>query len=100
MWSRSVDLGETTVSNKPMNRTRIQTVQEQWAWEQQIATRLGMALFSLEQLHQAISHSVTVYPVRARTMRAVVLGLSGEHGPHVWQMSARRDWNSNQTASG
>ena len=92
--SRSVDRQETLVAIKPTNLGLIRTAQTQWAWEHRIATSLGLALVTVEQLRQSVESSSTNFAVKARTMRALVLGLSGEAGRHVWQGAARRDWNS------
>jgi vitamin B12 transporter len=93
-WSHSVDKGETTIANKPTSLSMIRTRQAQWTWENQIATSWGTGLVALEQLRQAVTTSRGELPVQSRTIHALVLGLAGERGRHVWQMSARNDWNS------
>lgn len=89
-WADSTDRNDTYASTF----SHIETTQRQWIWDHQVATPLGMGLLSFELLKQSVESTGANMAVTSRTMRAVVLGLSGEAGPHVWQTSARKDWNT------
>jgi len=50
-------------------------------------------LAGLESVRQSVDSS-TAYAVTERTIRSLLLGLTGESGPHHWQANLRRDDNS------
>lgn len=69
------------------------TQQDQWTWQNNIDTPLGLLLAGLEHREQKVSGS-TAYSVTQRTIEGVFAGLSGNQGNHSWQVNARRDRNS------
>lgn len=87
------DSSNTTVAQLASRLGRFATTQRQLSWENQVALPLGSALVALDHVEQSVV-STTRYPVRHRTLNGLVLGWSGELGPHVWQLSARHDHNS------
>lgn len=93
-WSRSLDKRDTSVANKASNKGEIETVQTQWTWDHQIASPIGSFLLATEQIDEAADSSSTAFPVKSRSVYALVAGLSGERGGHIWQASTRRDRNS------
>ncbi len=74
------------------------TQQDQWTWQNNIDTPLGVLLAGLEHREQRVSGS-TAYSVTQRTIEGVFAGLSGNQGNHSWQVNARRDSNSQFGAS-
>lgn len=92
--SHTLDVSDTTVANKSSYLGRIATAQQQLIWENQIGTPLGTALVAVESLRQSIENSTKQFPVTQRRIDGLVLGLSGHRGAHDWQLSARRDRNS------
>ena len=69
------------------------TQQDQWTWQNDIDTPLGLLLAGLEHREQKISGS-TAYTVTQRTIEGVFAGLNGSQGDHSWQLNARHDRNS------
>ncbi|GAB3766873.1 TonB-dependent vitamin B12 receptor [Ramlibacter monticola] len=69
------------------------TAQTEWVWQNDIGTPLGVVLAGLEHRVQRVSGSVD-YTVKQRTINAVFAGISGDSGPHSWQVNLRRDDNS------
>jgi vitamin B12 transporter len=92
--SQSQDVSDGQMAYQSYNLGRYATKQTQVTWENQVATPLGMALVALEHLKQDVGSSTQDYTVSARTINALVLGLSGTSGAHDWQLSARQDNNS------
>jgi vitamin B12 transporter len=70
-----------------------QTTQNQYLWQNDIATPVGIVIAGLERLEQKV-HSDTRYTVGSRHIDSVFVGLNGESGPHGWQINARHDRNS------
>lgn len=91
--ARSYDSSNVLVAKSAANLGRIATTQRQVSWDNTLEVPLGTALVALDHLEQGVQ-STTKYPVRNRTIDALVLGWSGERGPHTWQLSARQDHNS------
>jgi len=87
------DSSNTTVAQLASRLGRFATTQRQLSWENQVALPLGSALVALDHVEQSVV-STTRYPVRHRTLNGLVLGWSGESGPHAWQLSTRHDHNS------
>ncbi len=77
------------------------TTQQQYSWQNQIVTPIGIALVGAEHLAQSIN-STTAYDLSSRAIDAVFVGLNGEQGKHTWQANLRRDSNSQfgQSTSG
>lgn len=91
--ARSHDSSNTYVARLASSLGRFATTQRQVSWDNTLAMPLGTALVALDHVEQGVQ-ATTKYPVRNRTMDALVLGWSGEQGPHAWQLSARHDHNS------
>ena len=73
--------------------TRFNTQQDQWTWQNDIATPLGKVLVGYERLTQKVD-STTTFAVKERSVGSWFAGLNGVAGPHSWQLNARRDSNS------
>jgi vitamin B12 transporter len=95
--ARSRDVSDTlaSASVSPWNPLGpISSDQEQLSWENTVATPLGSLLVLGEHLRQNVSRPVQAYEVSQRTVKSGALGLNGEAGAHTWQLSWRRDANS------
>jgi vitamin B12 transporter len=68
-------------------------VQDQWTWQNEVDTPVGVVLAGVENLTQRVSGS-TAYTVSSRSTDSAFVGLNGSHGPHNWQLNARHDDNS------
>lgn len=89
--SQSVDSSNTKIgATLPSN---FKTTQDQFFWQNDVDTPLGVLLAGVERLEQKVAGS-TAYTVRQRTIHSLFVGLNGESGPHSWQVNARRDRNS------
>lgn len=73
--------------------TRFDTRQQQWSWTHEVATGAGRVLGGLERLVQEVD-STSAYAVTRRETGSAFLGLTGEAGPHSWQVNARHDDDS------
>lgn len=73
--------------------SKFQTRTQQWLWQNDVATPLGSLLAGLESVRQSVDSS-TAYAVTERSIRSLLLGLTGESGRHHWQANLRRDDNS------
>ncbi len=96
-WQTELRYGQgTDTSNAIMAATLptdFKTQQDQWTWQNNIDTPVGVVLAGLEHRTQKVSGS-TAYTVRERTINAVFVGLNGSQGNHSWQANLRRDQNS------
>lgn len=92
--ANSEDISNTTEAVNDWNLGSFRTRQAQIAWENHLGSPVGEWLIALERTRQAVDSTTVTYDVQQRWLNAVVLGLSGDAGPHVWQVSARRDENS------
>ncbi|MFN7694923.1 MAG: TonB-dependent receptor domain-containing protein [Burkholderiales bacterium] len=93
--SRSEDDADTRAtasSFTPLGLTR--TVEDRLAWENSIDTPVGTVLGLVERTEQTVRRPGTAYSVSERRLQAAALGLTGQAGPHSWQLNARRDSNS------
>lgn len=88
--STSADKSESIVSAFP---GRFNTRQNELAWQNTVATPLGLALLGLERRDQKID-STTAYAVTERTITSGFVGLNGSAAGHSWQANLRRDQNS------
>jgi len=100
-WKSKLSLARSTDSYDALSVTQsynetgeIATVQRQLGLENTVDTPLGVLLVLGEQLHQNVDKPGDSYTVRERRINALGLGLSGEAGQHLWQLSARADSNS------
>jgi vitamin B12 transporter len=69
------------------------TRQDQWTWQNDVDTPLGVALLGAEQLQQKVD-ATTAYTVTRRTVASAFAGLNGSAGVHSWQVNLRQDNNS------
>jgi vitamin B12 transporter len=69
------------------------TTQQQWGVEQEWQTAWGSLLLGLESLRESVA-GTQAYAVNSRHTRAGFAGLTGGSGQHLWQLSLRRDRNS------
>ncbi|MFM1988099.1 MAG: hypothetical protein RJA99_1056 [Pseudomonadota bacterium] len=93
--ARSTDVYDTIATASaftPLGATK--TEQTQLGWENTIATRVGTVLALAERLEQKVSRPGQPYTVGDRTIDALALGLTGEHGRSAWQGGLRHDSNS------
>lgn len=84
------DTDNTIVASFPGD---FMTRQQQWTWQNTIASPLGVVLAGLERRVQKVSGS-TPYDVSERTIDSAFAGVNGSAGSHSWQANLRRDRNS------
>ena len=72
----------------------IGNVQQQVAWENTLATPIGVAVLLAEHLQQKASRPGEPFAVSERTIDGVAAGVSGDAGIHSWQANLRHDHNS------
>ncbi|MCX8085441.1 MAG: TonB-dependent receptor [Rhodocyclaceae bacterium] len=70
-----------------------QTAQKQWTWQNDVKLPLGTLLLAYEDLEQEVE-STTNYTVKERTVKSWIAGWQARAGSHSWQLSTRRDDNS------
>ncbi|MFM8609836.1 MAG: TonB-dependent receptor domain-containing protein [Burkholderiaceae bacterium] len=96
-WQTELRYGHSTDLDRAIEGawlpSEFRTVQEQWTWQNTVATPWGTALLGAERREQRVDGS-TVYDVGARSIDAVFAGLNGQRGAHSWQANLRRDRNS------
>lgn len=93
--TRSTDGYDTQQVTSAFSETgNIATVQRQYRWENTVDTPIGTALVLGEHLFQGVEKPGSGYVVRERRVNALALGLNGEAGDHLWQLSGRVDNNS------
>lgn len=93
--SRSEDEADTRASASSFTTLGLtSTVEDRLAWENGIDTPVGTVLGLLERTEQTVRRPGTAYAVSERRLNAAALGLTGQAGPHSWQVNARRDSNS------
>ena len=91
--SRATDKSNAVVAT-PFNLPGVfETTQDQYTWQNDIATPIGTVVAGLESLHQNVNSS-TAYTVDSRTINSGFVGLNGNAGAHSWQVNLRRDDNS------
>ena len=91
--SQSADASQAIVAAPALLPSLFKTTQDQWMWQNDIDTPLGVLLAGTEHLTQKVS-STTAYKVTQRDVRSLFVGLNGAHGSHSWQANLRRDDNS------
>lgn len=70
-----------------------ETTQDQYLWQNDIATPIGTVVAGLERRVQEVN-SDTAYTVTKRDIDSAFVGLNGSAGAHSWQVDARHDRNS------
>lgn len=74
-------------------KSRFATRQRQWTWQNDVKLPLGTLLLAYEDLQQEVD-STTAYTVKERSVDSLILGWQARLGNHSWQLSQRRDDNS------
>ncbi|MCA1938857.1 MAG: TonB-dependent receptor [Dechloromonas sp.] len=94
-WTSKLSFGhsEDDSVNKGTYNTSYKTFQKQYAWQNDLSTRLGNFLLGLERLEQRVE-STTAYQQTSRTNDSAQLAWQGKFGNNRFQLSARRDDNS------
>jgi vitamin B12 transporter len=93
--SRAQDESDTRASASPFSALGvIGTVEDRLSWENTVQTRLGSLLGLVERTEQTVRRPETPFEVSERRLDAAALGLTGQAGPHSWQLNMRRDRNS------
>lgn len=96
-WQSTLSLSESVDEFANRNgswNSRAKTTQTELKWEQHIDTAWGTALLGTERLTQKVDEGAPVATPTSRSINAVLAGLTGSHGAHSWQLSARHDDNS------
>jgi vitamin B12 transporter len=92
-YSRSNDYNRAIVA-APFNLPGLfETTENQYLWQNDIATPIGTVIAGLESREQKVD-SDTKYTVTDRTINSGFVGVNGYAGPHSWQLNARHDSNS------
>ena len=91
--SRGVDRTRAIVAAASSVPGLFETSQEQYTWQNDIATPIGTVVAGLERRVQTLD-SNTRYTVTGRTIDSAFVGLNGNAGAHSWQLNARRDRNT------
>lgn len=92
-YSQSVDSSKAIVANPFNFPSLFKTTQNQWTWQNDIDTPVGVALVGVEHLTQKVD-STTLYTVNERNVSSYFAGLNGNAGRHSWQFNLRHDDNS------
>ncbi|MEO5661310.1 MAG: TonB-dependent receptor [Polaromonas sp.] len=90
-YSQSVDSSEAVLA--AFLPSLFRTTQNQWTWQNDIDTPIGVALAGVEHLRQQVDSS-TAYTVTERDVSSYFVGLNGSKGRHSWQANLRHDANS------
>ena len=69
------------------------TRQQEFKWEHEVRTPLGLVVAGLERLEQKVQSS-EVYDRDTRSTNSLFAGINGSHAQHSWQVNARRDRDS------
>ena len=92
-YSQSVDSSKAIVAAPAVFPSLFKTTQNQWTWQNDIETPVGVALAGVEHLTQQVD-STTKYTVTERNVSSYFVGLNGNEGRHSWQVNLRHDDNS------
>ncbi len=69
------------------------TQQQEYKWNHEVKTPLGLVVAGLERLEQKVSSS-EAYDRDERSTNSLFAGINGSHARHSWQVNARRDKDS------
>lgn len=103
-WKTQLRFGQSLDSSRAIEAapalfpSLFKTTQNQWTWQNDVDTPVGVALLGVEQLTQKVD-STTRYAVNERTVSSWFAGLNGSEGRHRWQLNMRHDSNSQFGAS-
>ncbi|MEO6319406.1 MAG: TonB-dependent receptor [Polaromonas sp.] len=92
-YSQSVDSSKAIEAAPFQFPSLFKTTQNQWTWQNDVDTPIGVALAGVEHLTQQVD-STTPYTVTKRDVSSYFAGLNGSAGRHSWQVNARHDQNS------
>jgi vitamin B12 transporter len=92
-YSQSVDSSKAIEAAPFQFPSLFKTTQNQWTWQNDVDTPIGVALAGVEHLTQQVD-STTKYTVTKRDVSSYFAGLNGSAGRHSWQVNARHDQNS------
>ncbi len=98
-WKTQLRFGQSLDSSRAIEAapalfpSLFKTTQNQWTWQNDVDTPVGVALLGVEQLTQKVD-STTRYAVNERTVSSWFAGLNGSEGRHSWQLNMRHDSNS------
>ena len=98
-WKTQLRFGQSVDSSRAIEAAPSQfpslfkTTQDQWTWQNDVETPLGVALLGVEHLTQKVD-STTRYTVTKRDVSSYFAGLNGSEGRHSWQANLRHDDNS------
>ena len=92
-YSQSVDSSKAIEAAPFQFPSLFKTTQNQWTWQNDVDTPIGVALAGVEHLTQQVD-STTPYTVTKRDVSSYFVGLNGSAGRHSWQVNARHDQNS------
>lgn len=94
-WTSTLRYGESQDRSEDFApaRSLFETQQKQWSWQNDVKLPLGTLLLAYEDLKQEVD-STTAYTVKERTLRSLIAGWQARLGNHSWQLSQRRDDNS------
>lgn len=92
-YSQSADSSKAVVAAPWFFPGLFKTTQNQWTWQNDINTPIGMALVGVEHLAQQVD-STTKYTITERDVASYFVGLNGNAGRHSWQVNWRHDDNS------
>lgn len=94
-WTSKLSFGysEDDSVNRGSYNTKYETRQKQYAWQNDFFTRVGNFLVGIERLEQDVT-STTAYQLTSRTNDSLQLGWQGKFGNNRFQLSTRRDDNS------
>jgi vitamin B12 transporter len=99
IWSTQLRYGRSTdytrnIVASPFNLPGLfETTQDQYLWQNDIATPIGTVVAGLERRVQEVN-SDTRYSVTKRDIDSAFVGLNGNAGDHTWQLNTRYDRNS------
>lgn len=92
-YSQSVDSSKAIEAAPFLFPSLFKTTQNQWTWQNDVDTPIGVAVVGVEHLTQQVD-STTKYTVTQRDVSSYFAGLNGSAGRHSWQVNARHDQNS------
>ena len=95
-WNTSLQLGSSADRSNYFSSPSpdiINTAKDQWTWQNELKTPVGLLLAGVENLTERVS-GTTAYTVNQRSTDSVFAGLHGKHAAHSWQVNARHDDNS------
>lgn len=101
-WSNSVSIARSQDKQNAHHSLRasadtytdlFDTVQQEYKWNHEVKTPLGLVVAGLERLEQKVRSSEP-YDRDSRSTNSLFAGINGSHLQHSWQVNARRDKDS------